>query len=481
MVTSQVLQRLINYLVTAQLFAVILLIITNAQAVRVLARRSFSLAALGWFAHLVYLLIGTLGVPALPEYRWLEVSSVAFDVISAALFGAALLSERRVSSIWRIALTLLIVIAASSIWAPFQLRPFLMAMLNTFGLVALAVFYCKALTISLPGAARFVHLPAGGALCYAMLQPLSAIIPATTAAPFLQILFVVAIASKVSIAYGLEAAFIEKASIGARLSGAAATIGRVTHELGTPIAQIGLHVDRITQLLGPAEDRVAAELQALDDAVLRVNATLSAAQQLLPTPNDLIDLNDLLAPTAASDSRAPRTSVVNVNTVVQLAVMAIKETRPERAVLTVHYSHNCCVRADSVELMRAIVNLLRNAYDAVSPDRSGRVAVLTQGEGNPDGGRVIIRVIDNGEGIPPGLQQKIFEEGFSTRNGPGRGYGLAVVRTVIEGYGGSVKLQRSVSDDEAKTIATVTLPRVRCTLFAFQRRPDGTELTQGED
>ena len=62
------------------------------------------------------------------------------------------------------------------------------------------------------------------------------------------------------------------------------------------------------------------------------------------------------------------------------------------------------------------------------------------------GGRLSIEVQDNGPGVPPGLERDIFLPFFSTQErvaGSGaRGIGLAVVRQLVHGMGGTVRLQR---------------------------------------
>jgi signal transduction histidine kinase len=54
------------------------------------------------------------------------------------------------------------------------------------------------------------------------------------------------------------------------------------------------------------------------------------------------------------------------------------------------------------------------------------------------GGRLRITVADNGPGVPEGLEQQIFTPFFSTRPG-GSGIGLAVVRQLLQGLGGTVR------------------------------------------
>jgi two-component system CitB family sensor kinase len=111
--------------------------------------------------------------------------------------------------------------------------------------------------------------------------------------------------------------------------------------------------------------------------------------------------------------------------------------------------------ADPRDLVTVVGNLVDNALDAVAagPTADGRwvdVAVRT------DGDAVVVRVHDSGPGIDPAIQDRLFEEGFTTKepgSQPMRGLGLALVQQVVRRRGGSV----SVST-EGGAAFTVRLP-----------------------
>ncbi|HKW60325.1 MAG TPA: sensor histidine kinase [Candidatus Dormibacteraeota bacterium] len=93
---------------------------------------------------------------------------------------------------------------------------------------------------------------------------------------------------------------------------------------------------------------------------------------------------------------------------------------------------------DSEDLITVLGNLIDNALDAAAASTGDRwVSVsVTEQDGN-----ILVRVHDSGPGIPGGVDGQIFQEGFSTKNGPGhrrRGFGLALVRQVVSRNGGEV-------------------------------------------
>ncbi|MFT4004600.1 MAG: sensor histidine kinase [Lacrimispora sp.] len=90
---------------------------------------------------------------------------------------------------------------------------------------------------------------------------------------------------------------------------------------------------------------------------------------------------------------------------------------------------------NSQDLGSVIGNLIENSLDEVKNDGTGRIDVRIAEEEQ----FLTIRVKDNGEGIIPELREKIFEQGFSTKEGQ-RGWGLFIVKKIIEECGGEIRL-----------------------------------------
>jgi len=101
--------------------------------------------------------------------------------------------------------------------------------------------------------------------------------------------------------------------------------------------------------------------------------------------------------------------------------------------------------ADAGQLEQALLNLLSNAAHATSRVAEPAVQVSAR---LVRGGRLAIEVRDNGPGVPHGLEQDIFMPFFSTRE-HGSGIGLAVVRNLVQGMGGSVRHVKPASGGAA--------------------------------
>lgn len=90
--------------------------------------------------------------------------------------------------------------------------------------------------------------------------------------------------------------------------------------------------------------------------------------------------------------------------------------------------------ADKTQMNRLFTNLLQNAVQAVPEGREGHVTIAME---QAEDGWVVVSVEDNGEGIPPEIQPKIFVPNFTTKNS-GTGLGLAMCKNIVEQARGEI-------------------------------------------
>jgi signal transduction histidine kinase len=101
------------------------------------------------------------------------------------------------------------------------------------------------------------------------------------------------------------------------------------------------------------------------------------------------------------------------------------------------------------ELNQVWSNLIDNAVDAV--DEGGQIEITAGRERD----RVVVRVIDNGCGVPVEVRDRIFDPFFTTKPvGKGTGLGLDIVRRLLQRHNGQIELESRPGRTEFR----VTLP-----------------------
>lgn len=110
------------------------------------------------------------------------------------------------------------------------------------------------------------------------------------------------------------------------------------------------------------------------------------------------------------------------------------------------------VLIDPDQFKRVVLNLLENAREAIEGKEGGEITVKTFSKNN----RACINVRDNGSGIPEEDKQKIFDLYYTTKPGRGgHGFGLTIVKRILEAHGGKINVQSEVGKG---TVFTVELP-----------------------
>jgi signal transduction histidine kinase len=111
------------------------------------------------------------------------------------------------------------------------------------------------------------------------------------------------------------------------------------------------------------------------------------------------------------------------------------------------------IDADPEQLKEVLVNLIVNACEAM--ERGGSIVVREQEMINPlDGRMAVIRVSDNGPGIPESIREKVLQPFFTTKE-DGTGLGLSIVDRIIQEHQGSMEIE---SNETGGTTFIISLP-----------------------
>ncbi len=121
--------------------------------------------------------------------------------------------------------------------------------------------------------------------------------------------------------------------------------------------------------------------------------------------------------------------------------------------LRVEMSDRGIAHFDQHKVLRAVQNLARNAWEALSPAGG----VITLSVDRRDDGGVAISVTDNGPGIPGEIRDKLFESFTTHGKADGTGLGLAIVKKIADDHRGQVE----VSSQPGRTRFTLVVPDLR--------------------
>jgi two-component system sensor kinase FixL len=113
------------------------------------------------------------------------------------------------------------------------------------------------------------------------------------------------------------------------------------------------------------------------------------------------------------------------------------------------------VAVDRIQVQQVIVNLIRNAVEAMESERRELTVSAA-----PDGdGGVVIRVADTGPGLAPEVAERLFQP-FVTTKPQGMGIGLSICRSIVEAHGGKLRAEPNPGGGTVFTFSLPTAPPV---------------------
>ena len=225
-----------------------------------------------------------------------------------------------------------------------------------------------------------------------------------------------------------------------RLMSVEVATAAMAHELRTPLGAIALNASAALSQLRAKP----SHLEELDAVLEDIEASSYRAGKVISSIRALSAKTAIDRKMTTSMEEAARQALRLVQHDLQVN---------EISVVTKFQEDLPPLRADITQLQQVILNLVKNAIDAMStvaPD--GRLLHLaTRLDGNLI---VLLSIQDSGRGIPSEDQDRIFEPFFTTK-AQGMGLGLAICRTIVENHGGKLWLAKS---DSRGSIFEITLP-----------------------
>lgn len=182
------------------------------------------------------------------------------------------------------------------------------------------------------------------------------------------------------------------------------------HQLGTPLTSLKGWTDYISELAKNDADLCQVENGLKDD----------------------VDKIELVVQRFSKISTPKEYKMCNPGTIIQKSAEYIAKRipiDPKKMRINVQLEEVPDIYANAVLLEWTIENLLKNAIEALAPDRNGIVDIRLFSEKN----KIVVEISDNGSGIPSYIRKSIFNTGFTTKK-RGWGLGLSLAKKVIEQY-----------------------------------------------
>ena len=210
----------------------------------------------------------------------------------------------------------------------------------------------------------------------------------------------------------------------------------LAHELNQPLTATSNYLKAATRLMSGEHPDLAKVRQAMDLAV----------EQTLRSGEIIRRLRDFVA--RGEVARAPESMAKLIEEASALALVGAKE-RGIKVLISTDPSLPR-VMVDRVQIQQVLLNLIRNAVEAMEQQAVRELSVRTAQ--NDD--TIVIAVADTGAGMSAEVEAKLFQP-FVTTKRDGMGIGLSVCRTIIEAHGGRLWMERHPSGG---TVFRFTLP-----------------------
>jgi two-component system sensor kinase FixL len=213
------------------------------------------------------------------------------------------------------------------------------------------------------------------------------------------------------------------------------------HELNQPLAAAANYMNAARRLIASQQREETQEISA---------AMEGASDQMLRAGQIIKRMRDFVA-RGESDQR-PEDLRKLIEEASALALIGVKQTGTR--VSFDFDPRTGMVLADKIQVQQVILNLMRNAIEAMEDAERRELVVSTR---VTDSETVEVAVADTGSGIAPEVAAKLFQP-FVTTKRQGMGVGLSISRTIIEGHGGRLWAE---SNPVGGTIFRLTLKRAR--------------------
>ena len=223
-----------------------------------------------------------------------------------------------------------------------------------------------------------------------------------------------------------------------RLSAVGTMASALAHELNQPLTAVANYLEASRDLLDSPDPETK---EVLREALTEAARQAVRAGEIVRKLRSYVSRGEVDArPVSLGPLLADAIALSKLSR--DLTDIPIKLDQEEAAVL---------VMGDPFQIQQVVINLIRNAMDALSNTQQARITVRVYLSAAP--AFVAVEVCDNGPGLTAELRENIFKP-FATSKSQGMGLGLSICQTIVEAHGGTI---RAISPPEGGTCFLFTL------------------------
>ncbi len=212
-------------------------------------------------------------------------------------------------------------------------------------------------------------------------------------------------------------------------------VSKINHDLRNILASAQLFSDRLSSLSDPTVQRFAPKLiRTIDRAVEYTKSVISYGKALEKPP----------------ERRLHRLHLIVADVVELLGID--KDSRIE---WVNNIPDDLEINVDSEQLFRVIMNLCRNAIQAMLANNEGSMVARLKLQAERNDNLVTLRISDTGPGIPARIRAKLFQPFEGSASPGGTGLGLAIAAELIRAHGGTIEME---STSSSGTVFVVRVP-----------------------
>jgi len=214
-------------------------------------------------------------------------------------------------------------------------------------------------------------------------------------------------------------------------------VAEIAHEINQPLASIVNFANGLAMRL----ERGVEDVEALRTAAAHIASEALRASDIIHRLRDFLHRGEV------------QRQCCDANDLVRDALRLIEpELRQDTVALTLELAPAPLhVEVDRVQIAQVVLNLVRNAFEAMQAGNGGRREVRV-GTARDTDSTVVVSIRDSGVGLPPTQETRIFDAFFTTKE-RGLGLGLSISRSIIEAHGG--RLWAQANPERGTTVAFV--------------------------